>query len=144
MVHSDYFGKGNGTVSDREGDHDVTTPQDVLHTYTIDWTEERIEWLIDDITVRTLAYADALDGHNFPQTPMKVRMGTWAGGDPDKSYWTKLWAGGETAYTAEAGMPWTMSVATVSITNYSPAESYKYTDTTGDSSSIAKTGTACQ
>ncbi|EOD46639.1 putative glycosidase crf1 protein [Neofusicoccum parvum UCRNP2] len=75
---------------------------------------------------------------------MKVRMGTWAGGDPDKSYWTRLWAGGNTTYTAEAGMPWTMTVANVSITNYSPAERYEYTDTTGDSSSIAKSGTACK
>ncbi|GME62214.1 murein transglycosylase [Neofusicoccum parvum] len=144
MVHSDYFGKGNGTVSDREGDHDVTTPQDLWHTYTIDWTEERIEWMIDGVTVRTLDSAQALDGKNFPQTPMKVRMGTWAGGDPDKSYWTRLWAGGNTTYTAEAGMPWTMTVANVSITNYSPAERYEYTDTTGDSSSIAKSGTACK
>ncbi|KAB2568720.1 putative glycosidase crf1 [Lasiodiplodia theobromae] len=144
MVHSDYFGKGNGTVSDREGDHDVATPHDSWHTYTIDWTEDKIDWIIDDVTVRTMHYADALDGHNFPQTPMKVRMGTWAGGDPDKSYWTRLWAGGNTTYTEEAGMPWTMTVKDVEITNYNPAEHYKYTDTTGDSSSIAKTGTQCK
>ncbi|OJD32123.1 murein transglycosylase [Diplodia corticola] len=144
MVHSDYFGKGNGTVSDREGDHAVATPVDAWHTYTIDWTEERIEWIIDDVTVRTLAAADALDGANFPQTPAKVRMGTWAGGDPAKSYWTRLWAGGDTTYSSEAGMPWTMTVAKVSITNYNPAESYSYTDGTGDSGSIAKGGAACK
>ncbi|KKY24615.1 putative extracellular cell wall glucanase crf1 allergen asp f9 [Diplodia seriata] len=144
MVHSDYFGKGNGTVSDREGDHAVTTPVDVWHTYTIDWTEEKIDWIIDGVTVRTLDATDALGGANFPQTPAKIRMGTWAGGDPEKSYWTRLWAGGNTTYSEEAGMPWTMTVKDVSITNYNPAESYSYTDTTGDSSSIAKTGTACK
>ncbi|KAF9636011.1 putative extracellular cell wall glucanase crf1 allergen asp f9 protein [Lasiodiplodia theobromae] len=144
IVQSNYFGKGNTTTYDREEEHDVTTPQDVSHVYAIDWTAEQIVWSIDNTTVRTLAYADALSGQNFPQTPSTVRLGIWAGGDEDNSYWTRVWAGGNTTYSAAAGMPWTMTVEKVRITNYNPASSYNYTDTTGDADSIALIGTDCE
>ncbi|KAL1649467.1 hypothetical protein SLS58_001522 [Diplodia intermedia] len=110
LVQSNYFGKGNTTTYDREAEHAVATPEDVAHTYAIDWTSDRIAWLIDNTTVRTLAYADAVAGANFPQTPATVRLGIWAGGDQDNSYWTRYWAGGNTTYDADAGMPWTMTV----------------------------------
>ncbi|OJD36612.1 glycosidase crf1 [Diplodia corticola] len=143
MVQSNYFGKGNTTSYDREAEHAVTTPQDTSHVYAIDWTASRIEWLIDNTTVRTLAYADAVSGQNFPQTPATVRLGIWAGGDEDNSYWTRVWAGGNTTYSAAAGMPWTMTVEKVAVTNYGPAGSYNYTDSTGDAGSVALIGTDC-
>jgi beta-glucanase (GH16 family) len=111
----------------------VSTPEETFHTYSIDWTSERIEWLLDDEVVRTLEYADALGGANYPQTPMRIRIGIWAGGDPDNSEGTIEWAGGETDYTAG---PFSMYVESVDIINYNPASSYKYTDKTGAYTSI--------
>ncbi|CAI7631991.1 unnamed protein product [Penicillium bialowiezense] len=138
-IQTDYFGKGNTTSYDRGTTVTVSTPEETFHTYSIDWTSERIEWLLDGEVVRTLEYADAVDGTNYPQTPMRIRIGIWAGGDPDNSEGTIEWAGGETDYTAA---PFTMYVESVDIINYNPASAYKYTDKTGAYTSIkASNGT---
>ncbi|KAK7550734.1 concanavalin A-like lectin/glucanase domain-containing protein [Phyllosticta citricarpa] len=139
-VESNYFGKGNTTTYDREEYHTVSTPQDTSHVYTIDWTPTALTWSIDGTVQRTLARSAALNGANYPQTPMAVKLGIWAGGDSSNGYWTREWAGGNTTYSAAAGMPWTMTVEKVSITNYNPAVAYNWTDTSGDSDSIVLLG----
>ncbi|KAL4862379.1 hypothetical protein BDV12DRAFT_190448 [Aspergillus spectabilis] len=133
-IQSNYFGKGNTTSYDRATTVAVDTPEDTFHTYGISWTSKKTEWYVDGTLVRTLNYADAVDGTNYPQTPMRVRIGIWAGGDPDNSEGTIEWAGGETDYTQA---PFTMYVESVSITNYNPADSYTYTDQTGSFDSIS-------
>ena len=50
--------------------------------------------------MRTLLYADAVGGRNYPQTPVNVRIGIWAGGDPANDPGTIEWSGGETDYSA--------------------------------------------
>lgn len=107
--------------------------QSEFHNYTVVWTEESLTWKIDGATVRTLAYADALDGANYPQTPMRVKLGIWAGGDSSNSAGTIAWAGGETDY---ADGPFTAFIKSVSITNYNPAATYTYGDTSGSYESI--------
>lgn len=76
QVQSDFFGKGNTTSYDRAQYHDVSDTQGTWHTYSIDWTSERLEWLIDGSVVRTLPYSTALtlNGQNYPQTPMRVKV----------------------------------------------------------------------
>jgi beta-glucanase (GH16 family) len=56
--------------------HDILTPQDVWHTYSVDWTSERIEFLIDGISIRTIPYStpQTVDGKNYPQTPMQLKV----------------------------------------------------------------------
>ncbi|KAJ5098386.1 hypothetical protein N7532_005387 [Penicillium argentinense] len=132
-IETDYFGKGNTTSYDRATTVDVSSPEETFHTYSIDWTSSRIEWLLDGSVVRTLEYANAVSGKNFPQTPMRIKIGIWAGGDPDNAEGTIEWAGGETDYT---NGPFTMYVDSVNITNYNPAQAYKYTDKTGSYTSI--------
>lgn len=90
-------------------------------------------WSIDGVVQRTLAYDDALSGENFPQTPMVLKLGIWAGGDPSEGEGTIEWAGGETDFS---DAPFTMYVESVNITNYYPAEYYTYSDKTGDYTSI--------
>ncbi|KAI2733331.1 CAZyme family GH16 [Penicillium roqueforti] len=135
-AETDYFGKGNTTSYDRGTTVTVSTPEETFHTYSVDWTAERIEWLLDGVVVRTLEYADAVDGTNYPQTPMRIRIGIWAGGDPDNSEGTIEWAGGETDYTEG---PFSFYVESVNIINYTPASAYRYTDKTGDYTSIKAT-----
>ncbi|KAL4876937.1 concanavalin A-like lectin/glucanase domain-containing protein [Aspergillus karnatakaensis] len=134
QVQTNYFGKGNTTSYDRGTTVAVTSPSDTFHTYGISWTAEKTEWFIDGASVRTLYYEDALGGANYPQTPMQVRIGIWAGGDPNNAAGTIQWAGGETDYTQG---PFTMYVESVKVINYNPAESYTYTDNTGSFSSIS-------
>lgn len=111
----------------------VTSPEETYHTYGVNWTSSKTEWIRDGTVVRTLEYADAVGGKNYPQTPMTIRVGIWAGGDPDNSAGTIEWAGGETDY--DDG-PFIMYLESVKVINYNPAEYYNYTDKTGDYTSI--------
>jgi len=78
-------------------------------------------------------YADANGGHNYPQTPMTVRLGIWAGGDPGLSNGTIEWAGGITDFTKG---PYTMYVQSAKISDFSTGRSYVYGDRTGSWQSI--------
>ncbi|TGO64415.1 hypothetical protein BCON_0007g00650 [Botryotinia convoluta] len=134
-AETNYFGKGNTTSYDRAIWYPAPSdPTANFHNYTVDWTAERIQWWIDDSLVRTLAYADAVDGKNFPQTPMTVRLGIWSGGDPKgNSVGTIEWAGGETDFTK---VPFTMYVKSAAVQDYSTGSEYEWTDKTGDWTSI--------
>lgn len=132
-VETNYFGKGNTSTYDRETYVQMADSQSDFHNYTIVWTKESTIWMIDGESVRTLAYADANGGDNYPQTPMRVKLGIWAGGDSSNSEGTIEWAGGETNY--DDG-PFTAYIQSVSITNYNPAKSYTYGDLTGSYDSI--------
>ncbi|KGO42718.1 Concanavalin A-like lectin/glucanases superfamily [Penicillium expansum] len=133
-LQTDYFGKGD-TCEDynRWTWQPVTTPQEVFHKYTWIWSKEKLTWAIDGTVVRTVNYADAKGGTRFPQTPMRVRIGIWAGGDPSKIKGTIDWAGGETDYSKA---PFTMYVKSVEIVNHTPAENYVYSDKSGSSDSV--------
>lgn len=133
QIQTNYFGKGDTTTYDRESWENIDTPQESFHTYTVDWTKDAVSWIVDDKTLRTVKYDDAKGGSRFPQTPMKLRLGIWAGGDPDNGQGTIEWAGGETDYTQA---PFTMYVKSVTVVNYTPADSYKWTDTSGSYDSI--------
>ncbi|KAL8670954.1 MAG: hypothetical protein Q9168_004537 [Polycauliona sp. 1 TL-2023] len=133
-VQSNYFGKGNTTSYDRAIWHPASfVPQDDFHNYTTRWTQEEIEWYIDGTSVRVLKAGDANGGKNFPQTPMNVRLGVWAGGDKANPKDTVEWAGGETNY--DEG-PYTMSVKSVRVKDYSEGKEYVYGDMTGSWDSI--------
>jgi len=132
-VETNYFGKGNTSTYDRETYVQMADSQADFHNYTIVWTKETTTWIIDGESVRTLAYADANGGSNYPQTPMRVKLGIWAGGDPSNPEGTIQWAGGETNY--DDG-PFNAYIKSVSITNYNPAKSYTYGDLTGSYESI--------
>ena len=75
-VQSNYFGKGNTTVYDRGGNHNNPGNQDGFHTYSVDWTADQITWSIDGQVVRVLTPQTA-DYNQYPQTPMRMKVGTW-------------------------------------------------------------------
>ena len=135
QVETNFFGKGNTTVYDRAVYYSVTEPQSEFHTYTVDWTSERIAWIIDGVTVRTLAYTDPLTngGKNYPQTPMRLKLGNWCGGCSGEAQGTVEWAGGNTTFN---NAPYVMYVKSVAIQNYNPGSAYKYSDESGDWQSI--------
>lgn len=133
QVETNYFGKGNTSTWDRETYVDMADAQSDFHNYTIVWTKATTTWMIDGSSVRTLAYADANSGQSYPQTPMRVKLGIWAGGDSSNSEGTIEWAGGATDY--DDG-PFTAYIKSISITNYNPGSTYTYGDLTGTYSSI--------
>jgi beta-glucanase (GH16 family) len=144
-VESNFFGKGNTTSYDRAIYHPVADPIGNWHTYTIDWTAQSIKWYIDGALVRTLAYGDRLSvyGQNYPQTPMKVKLGNWVGcanaaaaSNPDTEG-TCSWAGGPVNF---AQAPFTMYVKSVVIEDYGCGTSYTYGDHSGSYQSIKASG----
>lgn len=68
---------------------------------------------------------------------MNVRIGIWAGGDPNNAEGTIEWAGGETDYSAA---PFTMVVEKVEVRNENPGGSYQYGDMSGSFESIVVDG----
>lgn len=133
-AETNYFGKGNQTSFDRAIYYPVSSDlRENFHNYTLDWTAERLQWLIDGQVVRTLPYAAALNGTNYPQTPMTVRMGIWAGGDPGNNNGTIEWAGGLTDYTKG---PYTMNIKSAQVTDYSSGKEYNWSDKSGGWQSI--------
>lgn len=133
-VQTNYFGKGNDTTFDRGEFHAVANTQAEFHTYTIDWTAEYVKWSVNGALVRTLLYADAVGGLNFPQSPMQVKMGSWCAGSSTAPEGTVQWAGGMTPFE---DAPFTMFVKSVTITDGTPgASTYTYGDRSGSWESI--------
>jgi len=147
-AQSNFFGKGNTTSYDRGAHHAMPKAPGAVngfHTYEIDWNKDKIQWSIDGAAVRTLPYTSplALGGQNYPQTPMKVKMGSWVGcaskeaaSDP-KTQGTCEWASGPADFNAG---PFNMYVKSVTIQDYGCGGDYTYSDMTGSYQSIKSSG----
>ncbi|OGM46747.1 extracellular cell wall glucanase Crf1/allergen Asp F9 [Aspergillus bombycis] len=137
QIQTNYFGKGDTSSYDRATFVNMASPQADYHTYTIDWNKDQTTWSVDGNVVRTLNYNDAKGGSRYPQTPMRLRLGIWAGGDPGNAPGTIEWAGGKTDYNQA---PFTMYVKSVNIVNYNPSDSYTYSDNSGSWQSVKGSG----
>ncbi|KAG9252457.1 hydrolase-like protein [Emericellopsis atlantica] len=116
--------------------HDMDTScHDDYHNYTTVWTAEKMDFYIDEKIVRTVKHEDAKvnDTDVYPQTPMRVSLGIWAGGDPSMNEWTRKWAGGDTNF--DEG-PFTMYVKDAYIEDFSTGKEYVYGDKSGTWESI--------
>ncbi|CCC67268.1 hypothetical protein NCAS_0A07100 [Naumovozyma castellii] len=135
QVQSNYFSKGQTTTYDRGEFHPVDSPQTTYHNYTVDWTKDAVTWYIDGVSVRVLP-SDAPEG--FPESPMALNIGIWAGGDSGNAPGTIEWAGGLTDYSQA---PFSMGVKQIIVTDYSSGSEYTYGDQSGSADSIkAKDG----
>ena len=143
QAQSNYFGKGDTSTYDRGAYHPADAVTSGFHTYSIEWTAEKIDWIIDDVVVRTLHYADAQGGERFPQTPMQVRLGTWVGGQEGNSDGTIQWAGGLADFS---NAPFVAYYKSLTITDYANgvdgAKEYAYKDSSGSYQSIEVVTTA--
>jgi beta-glucanase (GH16 family) len=115
----------------------VTNPTGQLHTYSIDWSKDRVQWLIDGAVIRTLTYAEAKGGSTYPQTPMQIKFGTWVAGRKDAPKGTVDWAGG---YANFANAPFDAYYKDIKIVDYAGgvtgARQYIYSDRSGTWQSI--------
>ncbi|KAI9675875.1 MAG: hypothetical protein M1822_008884 [Bathelium mastoideum] len=139
-AETNFFGKGNTTSYNRAIWYplpDNSAPQDDFHNYTVTWTQDALDWYIDGHHVRQVTPGDAITlmGKNYPQTPMTLKLGIWAGGDPkENAPGVVQWAGGVTDYTQG---PFTMYVQSVEVVDYTTgASQYSYGDETGSWQSI--------
>lgn len=135
QVQTNFFSKGVTGSYDRGQFHGVDDPQGKYHNYTIDWTKDQIDIYVDSALVRTIT---SDNGQGYPQSPMRIFIGNWAGGDPDNQPGTIEWAGGATDYTKA---PFSMFVKDLVAVDYSTGSEYSYSGTEGTSDSIeAKDG----
>ncbi|TKA78655.1 hypothetical protein B0A49_01426 [Cryomyces minteri] len=104
--------------------------QTAYHSYVVDWNADRIIWHVDG---KVIHQVNSANNDQYPQTPMRLTLGIWAGGDPGNYPGTINWAGGVTDYTQG---PFNLSVKSVNIADYSSGVNYTYKDHTGSWSSI--------
>ncbi|KAJ5551535.1 Glycoside hydrolase family 16 CRH1 predicted [Penicillium sp. DV-2018c] len=98
-VQTNYYWQGlldwhnGGNISVEGGD----TYSD-WHTYEIDWTPEKVDWIVDGKVERTLKKSDTYNStskqYQFPQTPSRLQMSLWPAGQPSNAQGTIDWAGG--------------------------------------------------
>lgn len=132
-MQSNYFGKGLTTDYNRGQFHAVQGTQARWVTYAVDWTKDRIVWAVDGRSVRELKQQDA-EPNQYPQTPMQLKVGAWAGGDAARNPpGTVQWARGPTDF---AKGPFVMGVRSLRVTDYSTGKKYSYKDTSGSWESI--------
>lgn len=132
-LQTNYFGKGLTTDYNRGQFHSVKGTQASWITYAVDWTKDRIVWTVDGKAIRELKQQDA-EPNQYPQTPMQLKFGAWAGGDTARNPpGTVQWARGPTDFSKG---PFAMTVKSLRVTDYSTGKQYTYKDTSGSWQSI--------
>ncbi|AAS54808.1 AGR318Cp [Eremothecium gossypii ATCC 10895] len=122
QFQTNFFCKGNVTTYTRGAFHNVSRPQEEFHTYTIDWKMDELVFYLDGKPIRRVKN-DTSEG--YPQSPMRLYMGVWAGGDPTNHPGTVEWAGGQTDYSK---VPFTAYIKRIIASDYSSGRSYMYSD----------------
>lgn len=138
-VQTNIFSKGDFSKHDLGETNDAPGSLTGTHTYTVDWTPEAIKWIINGNVVRTLTAA-SIPGR-YPQTPMRVSIGTWSAGTEGNDPGTIEWSGGPTNF---GNAPFNAYYKSIKIVDYaggfSPAtkkvDNYSYGDHSGSKESI--------
>ena len=136
QVQTNYFGKGMTGSYDRGTTVGCPNCGSQTNTFTIEWTSTQVVWQINGQTVRVLNAQDAASGQ-YPQTPLQIKIGAWAGGDSTNAPGVISWAGGPTDYSQG---PFTMLVKSVKAQDYSTGTQYTYGDNSGSWGSIKSNG----
>lgn len=138
-VQSNYFSAGITGNYDRGGHHSINgDAMTTMHKYSLIWMPDKLEWLIDDVLVRTLIRDDNVKpAYRYPQTPSRIRLGTWVAGKEGQSQGTIDWAGGLADFSKA---PFNAYLKSVTFSDYANgvarAKEYVWTDTSGLDSSI--------
>lgn len=68
------------------------------HEYELDWTPDELKWIVDGEVERSIKKADTYNATSrtfeYPQTPSRVMLSIWPGGDERNAQGTIDWAGG--------------------------------------------------
>jgi beta-glucanase (GH16 family) len=138
-VQHNFFSKGCTETYDRGGFAPVADAVNQFHTYTIKWTPEQLDWIIDGAVVRTLKNTGIEGCAGYPQSPMQIKLGTWVAGRKDAPQGTIEWAGGVTDF---ANGPFDGYYQSLKIQDYmgargaKEATAYHYSDRSGKWESI--------
>jgi hypothetical protein len=134
QFQTNFFSKGDTSTYDRGEFHSCDAPQLFFHNYTMDWTDQQTTWYLDGHPMRVLPSSSP---SGYPQTPMAIRIGSWAGGDPSNPPGTIEWAGGVSDYGLG---PFVFTVRSLLVKDYSTGFMYTYGDQSGAWTSIQAVG----
>ncbi|KAF6819053.1 glycosyl hydrolase family 16 [Colletotrichum plurivorum] len=76
QVQTTYLSQGGASTRGRTKTHGVERPLGAFYNYSISWTGDRVLWIVGGVTVRELLAGEV--GGEFPQTPMRLRIGSRA------------------------------------------------------------------
>ncbi|KAG0050742.1 hypothetical protein BGZ83_004489 [Gryganskiella cystojenkinii] len=84
-------GDDDGSLEETHALKKSATENDLV--YKIEWTEQKIEWSVDNKVIRTLRAKDLIAQHGIglPSEPMQLQFTIWDAGHSDE---TRDWAGG--------------------------------------------------
>jgi len=148
-VQSNYYSQG---VTDYNNELNLSVSNTVsnVHTYTIDWSPDKIDWIIDGKVLRTKQRSETWNNtsnrYDFPQTPARVMLSLWPAGLSTNGKGTVDWAGGLVDWNSpymQNGYYYAM-VNDVNVQCYSPPNganvqgknSYIYTDAAGTNNTV--------
>lgn len=131
-VQTNYYFEG---VLNYTHGHNISTKDTFsrYHTYEIDWKEDKLTWSVDGKVGRTLhkndTYNHTTKRYMYPQTPSRIQISLWPGGNETSSESVKEWAGGEIDWDApdikENGYYY-MTLNELNVTCYDPPKFAKH------------------
>lgn len=90
---------------DQQGNVSASDTFENYHDYGVDWTEDKVDWLLDGKVIRTLKREDTwnetTERYDFPQTPSRIQFSLWPGGYASNAIGTIEWAGGEVDWNSQ-------------------------------------------
>lgn len=93
------FDTANNYIDENSQNITLSDTFNNYHTYEIDWTPDKITWLIDGQVGRTLERKETWNATSnqwmYPQTPARVQLSLWPGGLASNAKGTVDWAGGQ-------------------------------------------------
>lgn len=91
-----WLGKVNYTSTNGQVESVSTDTYSNPHTYTFDWQEDQLTWMVDGATVRTVKKSDTVVNGtaNYPTTPARVQLSVWPAGINTSAPGTIEWSGG--------------------------------------------------
>ncbi|GMI98360.1 XYLOGLUCAN ENDOTRANSGLUCOSYLASE/HYDROLASE 20, xyloglucan endotransglucosylase/hydrolase 20 [Hibiscus trionum] len=93
IVQTNYYTTGTGN---REQIHDLGFDcSDGFHEYTIKWSPDSIEWVIDGKVVRK---TEKKEGEGFPEKPMFLYASVWDASYIAEARWTGPYIGSDAPY----------------------------------------------
>lgn len=98
IAQTNYYFQGIPDYTHSTNITGLSNTNEEWHTYEIRWTPDKIEWYVDDKLGRTQEKSKSWNATSnqwdFPQTPARVQLSIWPGGDSKNAPGTIDWAGG--------------------------------------------------
>lgn len=115
-VQTNWTSLGDGATVDNSMEHKMlSSNSDLFHTYSLEYTPDRITFYIDGLVVRNVL---AKDVTRLPQTPMNVMCGIYR--------FDQAYIPGKRAYRFKRGSSGAMKLKSIGLNNFSTGSLYSY------------------